>query len=144
MSILSSLLEILSNETRVMHKKEEIRLQNAYKRLKTIHEVYYPKFKYENCSPLLWFCRKELEVARFYHTGGKEGYPVNDELGGWSLSGLDPRFIELDKSISEAEAKVKEMENAKGYKFIGVRKHLILYRELSSGRELFFSESNQI
>jgi hypothetical protein len=144
MSILSSLLGIISDGTEAMLKKEEIRLQNAYKRLKTIHEVYYPKFKNEGCSPLLWFCRKDLEVARFYHTGGKEGYPANDELGGWSLSSIDPRYVELKKSIDEAEAKVKEMEHAKGYEFIGIRKRLILYRELSTGHELLFNESNQI
>lgn len=144
MSILSSLLGILSDETSVILKKEEIRLHNAYKRLKAIHEVYFPKFKYENCASLLWFCRKDLEVARFYHSGGKEGYPVDDELGGWSISSIDPRYVELKKSIDEAEAKVKEMESAKGYEFIGVRKQFILYREISTGRELLFNESNQV
>ncbi|MDJ1492933.1 hypothetical protein QNI19_08320 [Cytophagaceae bacterium DM2B3-1] len=130
--------------------KLEILLENARKRLKTVQETYYVKFKKDPDSFLsqtgaLWFARKDLEAARYYATGGKEGYAVSDKADAVSaLTKLDPRFSSLLQDIQETEIQMQEMENAKGFFFAGIKDNSIFYKDIRTRRELSARESSEV
>lgn len=130
--------------------KLEVNLQNARKRILLIETTYYPRYKRDGLSALqaqgaLWFTRKDLESARYYYTGGREGYAVSDRVEDTlKLHLLDPRFKALKAELDAAELKVQEMEHAKGYTFLGVNNNSILYKEISTGKTCTAQESSQL
>ncbi len=126
-------------------KNTTVNLENAYKRLAPINRDSYTAFQrnpkqYLEKEGVLWFVRKDLEAARYYCTGGKEGYGNEERLSGF---GAAP-FPKLKKDIEETEVRVKEMEKAKGYEFVSCIGNTIIFREITTGRELTPEESSQI
>ncbi|MDJ1471083.1 hypothetical protein [Xanthocytophaga flava] len=125
-------------------------ISNVEGRLKSVNETYYPKFQkdakgYLGSPSALWFARKDFEAARYFYTGGKQGYgrpgAVTCDQG---PATIDPRYKALKDKMDAAEAKVKEMEKAKGYEFIGVKDNNILYKDIKTGKELSADESGNI
>lgn len=127
-----------------------VNLENAQKRLKTINDVHYPQFRRDGSHYLsrdgaLWFVRKDLESARYYYTGGREGYAVSDRVQDTlKLYLVDPRFKMLKEELDTTEAKVKEMEKVKGYEFDRIEANNIIYKELKTGKMLSSHESNHV
>lgn len=121
-------------------------ISNVEGRLKSINETYYPKFKADQkgylASPsALWFARKDMEGAYYYYTGGTRGYKTGGRLCETGPAVADPRYVALKKKIEEAEAKVLEMEKAKGYEFVGVRDgNTIIFKDIKTGKELSADE----
>jgi hypothetical protein len=130
--------------------KLEVNLKNAHKRLDTIRQTYYPQYQkdkhhYLSRNGALWLVRKDLEAARYYYTGGREGYATSDRVQDMlKLYLVDPRFKELKEVLDETERQVQEMEQAKGYQFITVEANNIIYRELSTGKVLTPADSNHV
>jgi hypothetical protein len=125
-------------------------ISNVEGRLKSINDSYYPKFQkdangYLNSPSALWFARKDFEAARYYYTGGKEGYGRPGAVAcDQGPATLDPRYKALKSKMDEAEAKVKEMEKKKGYEFVAVRDNNIIYKDLKTGKELSADESGNL
>lgn len=125
-------------------------ISNVEGRLKSINETYYPKFQkdpkgYLSDPSALWFARKDFEAARYFYTGGKEGYGrPGAKVCETGPATLDPRYKDLKPKVEAAEAKVKEMEKAKGYEFVGVKDNNILYKEIKTGKELSADESGNL
>lgn len=121
-------------------------ISNVEGRLKSVNQVYYPKFQkdakaYLSSPSALWFARKDMEGAYYYFTGGKRGYKTGGRLCETGPETADPRYIALKKQIDEAEAKVIEMEKAKGYEFVGVREdNTIIFKDIKTGKELSADE----
>ncbi|MDJ1505296.1 hypothetical protein [Xanthocytophaga agilis] len=126
-----------------------VNLENAEKRLKTIEGTYYVRFQKDSSfltqTGAVWFARKDIESARYYATGGREGYAVSDRVqDDAGLNRFDPRVKKLLQEITDVESKVKEMEKAKGYEFVAVRDNNIIYKDTETGKELSAKESSQI
>lgn len=116
-------------------------ISNVEGRLKSINESYYPKFQsdaksYLSSPSALWFPRKDFEAARYYFTGGQQGYGAGGRQCETGAATADPRYQELKKKMEEAETKVKEMEKAKGYEFVAVRDNNIIFKDVKTGKEL--------
>ena len=128
----------------------EVNLKNAHKRLEVIQNNYYPKFERDaqhflSREGALWFVRKDLEAARYYYSGGREGYPMSDRVEDtFKLHLIDPRFRELKDLLSETECKVAEMEAAKGYEFVSVDNNNIIFRDVATGTVLSPADSSHI
>lgn len=125
-------------------------ISNVEGRLKSINESYYPKFKadakgYLASPSVLWFARKDMEGAYYYFTGGARGYKTGGRLCETGPEVADPRYVALKKKIDEAEAKVLEMEKAKGYEFVEVREgNTIVYKDIKTGKELSADDAARI
>ncbi|PZR28432.1 MAG: hypothetical protein DI538_24840 [Azospira oryzae] len=121
-------------------------ISNVEGRLKSVNEVYYPKFQadakgYLASPSALWFARKDMEGAYYYFTGGKRGYKTGGRLCETGPEAADPRYIALKKKMEEAEAKVMEMERTKGYEFVEVRdSNTIIFKDIKTGKELSADE----
>ncbi len=127
----------------------QVNLENAYKRLKPINDSNYPEFKRDPHSYLaregiLWFVRKDLEAARCYYSGGKEGYIASERVGSNGPALATPPFLLLKSEIEKTEEKVREMEQAKGYEFVRCQNNNIIFRELTHGEELSADASSRI
>jgi hypothetical protein len=127
----------------------KINLENAYKRMKPINENHYPEFKKDEAAfvskeGILWFIRKDLEAARCYYSGGKEGYIVSERVQGNGAAQVTPMFSKLKEDIVNTEKKVQEIEAAKGYEFVRCESNHIIFREIKTQRELSAEESNEI
>ena len=127
----------------------EINLDNAYKRLRSINENIYPEYikdpqAFLRKTGALWFVRKDLEAARFYMTGGTEGYGDPSRISGNGFAAADPRFWELKAFLAATEMKVREMETTKGYKFAGVRDNNILFKKVDTNELLSDEEASEI
>ena len=128
----------------------EVNLKNAHKRLEVIQETYYPKFERDpqhflSREGALWFVRKDLEAARYYYSGGREGYPMSDRVEDtFKLHLIDPRFKELKDLLLETERKVVEMEAVKGYQFVSTHNNNIIFRDVATGTELSPADSSHI
>jgi hypothetical protein len=127
----------------------KINLENAYKRIKPINDKHYPEFKNNEASfvskeGILWFIRKDLEAARCYYSGAKEGYIVSERVHGNGPAQVTPLFTKLKADLESTEKKVQEIEVAKGYEFVRCENNNIIFRELGTKRELSAEESNEI
>jgi diphthamide synthase subunit DPH2 len=147
---LADLFQGLFGDPKRQLNKLEVNLENSRKRLELIRHTHYPKFQkdalhYLNRDGALWFIRKDLESARYYYTGGREGYAVSDRVEDtFKVYLLDPRFKALKEMLQETEKKVVEMETAKGYAFVSVNDHHIIYKEISTGKVLSPADSNHV
>ncbi len=93
----------------------------------------------------IWFARKDLEVARFYYTGGKEGFRSMGRQCDMGLATTDPRYKELKAPLELAEAKVLEMEKAKGLVFVGIQgENNVIFKNAKTGKEYTSGESNHL
>lgn len=138
-----------STDKSVENTSLEINLDNAYKRLRSINENIYPEYLKDPQAFLrktgaLWFVRKDLEAARFYMTGGTEGYGDPSRISGNGFAVADPRFWELKAFLAATETKVREMEAAKGYKFAGVNDNNILFKKVDTNELLSAEEASEI
>lgn len=127
----------------------EVKLENANKRLQSINENIYPQYVQNPQAFLekpgaLWFVRKDLETARFYMSGGTEGYGDSSQISGNGFAMTDPHFWELKAFLSATEMKVREIETAKGYRFAGVQNNTILFINLRTNQLLSSEESGEI
>lgn len=125
-------------------------IENVKGRLETIVNTYYVEFKnnpegYIQKNGGMWFARKDYEVARFYYSGGKEGYRSAGRQCELGSNTADPRYQELKPLLEDAEAKLKEMEAAKGIEFAGVREeYTIIFKNVKTGKEYTANESNKL
>ena len=119
-------------------------------RWEAVINVYYKEFKenpdaYIKKSGAMWFPRKDFEVGRYYYTGGKEGFQA---VGGLCQMGgptADPRYKELKALFEEAEAKLKEMETAKGIEFVEIRPtNSVIYKDIKTGKEYPINQSDKL
>lgn len=122
---------------------------NVENNLKSITETYYANYKskgvdYLNNDGQLWFIRKSLEAARHYYTCGKEGYHGKGVVCQAGPAQLDPRYVALEDKFADAEAKVKEMEAAKGYEFVECKDNNIIFKESKTGKVLSADDSSHI
>lgn len=128
----------------------EVNLKNAHKRLEVIQKNYYPKFERDpqhflSREGALWFVRKDLEAARYYYSGGREGYPMSDRVEDtFKLHLIDPRFKELKDLLLETERKVVQMEAVKGYQFVSIHNNNIIFRDVATGTVLSPADSSHI
>lgn len=127
----------------------KINAENGLKRLKSVNENNYPEFQknpeeYLRKEGILWFVRKELEAARYYYSGGKEGYAVSERVQSNRAALATPPFLLLKSEIEKTEIRVREMEGAKGYEFVRCENNNIIFRAIKTGRELSADESNEI
>jgi hypothetical protein len=122
-------------------------ISNVKGRCETIVNIYYKNFKKDPSSlekeATLWFARNDYESARYYYTGGKEGYQNMGRICEVSGS-ADPRYIELKAIMKDAEEKLLELEKAKGYEFMHCKDNNIVFKDLKTGKELTPHESNKI
>jgi hypothetical protein len=123
-------------------------ISNVKSRCETIINNYHPKFKNNpesiNSEGTLWFARKDFEVARWVYSCGKEGYATGGRICEVQAK-VDTKYIELKSMMEDAEAKVKEMEKAKGYEFVKcLDNNTIIFKDLKTGKELSANESNKI
>ncbi|WP_312423370.1 hypothetical protein [Anaerospora hongkongensis] len=152
-SLLSNVVqEVLgqSSEKVFENNNLEINLENAAKRLESINENIYPEYarnpqEFLRKTSALWFVRKDLEAARFYMTEGNEGYGDWSRIrGGNGLAVDDPKFWGIKVLFEATEAKVQEMETAKGYLFAGVQNNTILFKNAKTNELLSAEESSEI
>lgn len=127
----------------------DIQFENANKRLNSINENIYPEYQknpqaFLAKSGALWFVRKDLEAARFYLTGGAEGYGDQSRINGSGFPMTDARFWELKALLAATEGKVEEIEKAKGYAFAGVQSNNIFFKSLETDQVLSPEESSEI
>ena len=130
-------------------KNAEINLENAYKRIDSINHNRYPQFKedettFVNQEGILWFIRKDLEAAKGYYSGGKEGYFDAGRVHSNGVSQFTPPFLKLKEDIEETEKRVQEIEQAKGYQFVSCRNNDIIFQHIETKRELTSQESNEV
>lgn len=124
-------------------------IQNVERNLKSITETYYANYQSKGISYLnndgqLWFIRKSMEVSRYYYSGGKAGYHGGGLVCDLGPAQADPRYVALGPKMEEAEAKVKEMENAKGYEFVECKDNNIIFKEIKTGKIFSADESSHI
>lgn len=124
-------------------------ISNVERNLKSITESYYASYQekgidYLNNDGQLWFIRKSLEVARYYYSCGKEGYHGGGVVCNAGPAQLDPRYVALKDKFAEAEAKVLEMEKAKGYEFVECKDNNIIFKETKTGKVLSADDSSHI
>lgn len=93
----------------------------------------------------LWFARKDFEVARFYYTGGQQGYKSMGRQCDQGPATADPRYKELKAKLDAAEARVLEMEKAKGIAFVEVRgENNVIFKNTKTGKEYSAGECNHL
>jgi hypothetical protein len=124
-------------------------IQNVDRNLKSITDTYYANYKSKGISYLnndgqLWFIRKSMEVARYYYSGGKEGYHGGGLVCDLGPAQSDPRYVELGPKMEDALKKVKEMETAKGYEFVECKDNNIIFKEIKTGKVLSADDSSRI
>ena len=147
---LADLFQALLRSSKREINNLEVNLKNAHKRLEVIQKNYYPKFEKDprhflSREGALWFVRKDLEAARYYYSGGQEGYPMSDRVEDtFKLHLIDPRFRELNDLLLEIERKVAEMEAVKGYQFVSVDNNNIIFRDVATGRVLSPKDSSHL
>ncbi len=122
-------------------------ISNVKSRCETIINIYYKDFKNDPASlqkeGALWFARKDFEAARWVYSCGKEGYSTGGRICEVPAK-VDPKYISLKSMMEDAEAKVKEMEKAKGYEFVSCKDNNVIFKDLNTGKELTPNESNKI
>lgn len=138
-----------STEKPLENNSLEVNLENAHKRLRSINENIYPEYAQNPRAFLaktgaLWFVRKDLEAARFFMSDGTEGYGDPSRISGNGLALADPRLWELRSVLAATEAKVREMEKAKGYTFAGVQNNNIFFKNLETGKGVSAEESGEL
>jgi hypothetical protein len=124
-------------------------IENVKSRLETIINVYYKDFKnspgYIKKDGSMWFARKDFEAARFYYTGGKEGFTAGGRQCDMGSATADQRYKDLKPLMEEAETKLKEMETAKGIEFVGVKPdNNVIFKNIKTGKEYTAGESNHL
>jgi hypothetical protein len=124
-------------------------IQNVERNLKSITDTYYANYKskgisYLNSDGQLWFIRKQMEVSRYYYSGGKLGYHGGGLVCDLGPAQTDPRYVALGPKMDDAEAKVKEMETAKGYEFVECKDNNIIFKEIKTGKVFTADESSHI
>lgn len=124
-------------------------IQNVDRNLKSITDSYYANFKSKGISYLnndgqLWFIRKSMEVSRYYYSGGKLGYHGGGLVCDLGPAQADPRYIALGPKMEDAEKKVKEMEQAKGYEFVECKDNNIIFKDIKTGKVFSADESSHI
>lgn len=150
LSMISNVLQgVLGQQPEGAAKSEDINLENARKRLQSIDDSSYAAFQQDRQGFLgkpgaIWFVRKDLEAARFYLTGGSEGYGNQERIQAGGLQITNPSYWEVKAYLELVEMKVREMEAAKGYEFVAVRDNTILFKELKTGTVLSPDASTEI
>ncbi|MGC4000853.1 MAG: hypothetical protein QM767_26730 [Anaeromyxobacter sp.] len=123
-------------------------ISNVEGRVRSIVETYYPNFKSKGVSYLgdgqLWFIRKDFEAAMSFYTSGARGYHARGITCDVGPAQANPRYVALKAKLDDAEAKVKEMEAAKGYAFVSCEDDTILFKELKTGKALSADESSKV
>lgn len=124
-------------------------IQNVERNLKSITDTYYANYKskgisYLNSDGQLWFIRKQMEVSRYYYSGGKLGYKGGGLVCEIGPAQADPRYVALGPKMDDAEAKVNEMEKAKGYEFVECKDNNIIFKEIKTGKVFSADESSHI
>jgi hypothetical protein len=124
-------------------------ISNVERNLKSITDTYYANYKskgisYLNSDGQLWFIRKQMEVSRYYYSGGKLGYHGGGLVCDLGPAQADPRYVALGPKMDDAEAKVKEMETAKGYEFVECKDNNIIFKEIKTGKVFSADESSHI
>lgn len=109
---------------------------NITKRLDPIEKTYYAQFKADGAAHAkAWLARKDLEAARWYITS-KEGFRTGGRTCEVNAS-LKKAFAPLKEKFDKTEALVKEIEQAKGVRFGGIRNNnFIVFIDLKTGKEV--------
>ncbi|MBP2639035.1 MAG: hypothetical protein H6Q72_4942 [Firmicutes bacterium] len=138
-----------SNTETTNNNSLDIQFENTNKRLTSINENMYPEYKKSPQAFLakpgaIWFVRKELEAARFYLTGGAEGYGDQSRINSNGFPMTNSRFWELKALLAATEGKVEEIERAKGYTFTGVENNNIFFKNIETDQVLSAEASSEI
>jgi hypothetical protein len=125
-------------------------IENVKSRVETIINTYYVEFKnnpdaYIKKDGGMWFARKDFEAARFYFTGGKEGFTAGGRQCDMGAATTDPRYQDLKPLMADAETKLKEMEAAKGIEFVSVKpENNVIFKNVKTGKEYTAGECNHL
>ena len=122
-------------------------ISNVKSRCETIINVYYKNFKNDPTfikkEGNIWFARKDFEVARWVYSCGTDGYQSGGRICD-QMAKVDSRYIDLKEMYQDAEAKVIEMEKAKGLVFDSCKDNNVLFKVIKTGKVLSANESNKM
>ena len=122
-------------------------ISNVKSRIETIVNVYYANFKndpnFVKKEGSIWFARKDFEVARWVYSCGTEGFQSGGQICE-SMAKSDSRYVDLKEIYNDAEAKVVEMEKAKGLVFDSCSDNNVLFKVIKTGKILTANESNKM